>query len=71
MKRNVPNAMKKPRTLTASDALNARERNSDRSINGSVNLFCRRRNTLPVTKPATMVNPGSKSKSLAAILLIP
>ena len=38
MRRNAPNPMKKPRILMANPAANARERNSDRSISGTVNV---------------------------------
>jgi hypothetical protein len=71
MKRNVPNATKKPRTLTASDAVNARDLNSDRSISGAGSVACLRTNTMPMAAPRAIAVRGSHPCPPSASLLIP
>ena len=69
--RKYPNAMKMPSTFVVSAALNARFRNSPRSIIGSSSDRCRRTNTTPSTAPMTIVTIGRRSMPSWAICFSP
>ena len=69
MKTQAPNATKKASVYAASAALKAGTRKSRRSISGSASVRCRRTNTVPTARPATIDSAGRRPEPVLGDLL--